>query len=98
MVSAFYIFKIKKDTESILKANYNSIEYSQKMLLSMDKIDSNSENALATFQTNLNKQLNNVTEIGEAEATNNVKNRFENLRINKSFNFLNKLDFLLRNC
>lgn len=84
IVSAFYIFKIKKDTESILKANYNSIEYSQKMLLSMDKIDSNSENASATFQTNLNKQLNNVTEIGEAQATNNVKNRFENLRINKS--------------
>ena len=36
IVSAFYIFKIKKDTESILKANYNTIEYSQKMLLSMD--------------------------------------------------------------
>ena len=36
IVSAFYIFKTKKDTQSILKANYNTIEYSQKMLLLMD--------------------------------------------------------------
>ena len=30
LVSAFYIFLIKKDTENILKANYNTLEYSQK--------------------------------------------------------------------
>ena len=30
LVSAFYIFSIKKDTESILKANYNTLEYSRK--------------------------------------------------------------------
>ena len=84
MVSAFYIFKIKKDTESILKANYNSIEYSQKMLLSLDNITLNSENALATFQTNLNKQNNNITETGEAAVTKNVMTGFDNLKLNKN--------------
>ena len=84
IVSAFYIFKIKKDTESILKANYNTIEYSQKMLVSLDKMALNSEDALNSFQINLNKQLNNVTEVGEAQATKNVKERFENLKLNRS--------------
>ncbi|EKT4550803.1 hypothetical protein JE952_002460, partial [Flavobacterium psychrophilum] len=32
-VSGFYMFSIKKDTENILKANYNTLEYSRNMLL-----------------------------------------------------------------
>jgi PAS domain S-box-containing protein len=83
-VSAFYIFSIKKDTENILKANYNTLEYSRNMLLSLDEINSNIENAIRTFENNLNKQVNNVTEVGEHDATLNLKKTFNLLKTNRT--------------
>ncbi len=80
VVSALYILRIKKDTENILQANYKSIEYSQKMLLSMD----NKDDKLKLFKINLDKQLKNITEVGEDEMTNNVKIGFGNLKLNQS--------------
>nr|WP_315202061.1 ATP-binding protein [uncultured Flavobacterium sp.] len=84
LVSAFYIFSIKKDTENILKANYNTLEYSRNMLLSLDEINSNAENAIMTFENNLNKQVDNVTEVGEHNATLNLKKTFNLLKTNRT--------------
>jgi PAS domain S-box-containing protein len=84
LVSAFYIFLIKKDTENILKANYNTLEYSRNMLLSLDQTNDNQEKAIATFETNLNKQNNNVTEVGEGSATRNLKKSFDLLKTNRA--------------
>jgi PAS domain S-box-containing protein len=84
LVSAFYIFLIKKDTENILKANYNTLEYSRNMLLSLDEIGSNEKQAIVIFETNLKNQMANVTEIGEGKATHNLQNSFNNLRENKN--------------
>ncbi|TRX35004.1 cell wall metabolism sensor histidine kinase WalK [Flavobacterium sp. ZT3R18] len=84
LVSAFYIFSIKKDTENILKANYNTLEYSRNMLLSLDEINSNTEKAITTFETNLDKQTNNVTEVGEDDATRNLKKNFDVLKKNST--------------
>lgn len=82
LVGAFYIFSIKKDTENILKANYNTLEYSRNMLLSLDSINSNTEKAITTFETNLNQQASNVTEVGEDYATRNLKKSFDVLKKN----------------
>ena len=84
LVSAFYIFLIKKDTENILKANYNTLEYSRNMLLSLDEIGSNEKQAIVVFETNLKNQMANVTETGEDKATHNLQNSFNNLRKNKN--------------
>lgn len=84
LVSAFYIFLIKKDTENILKANYNTLEYSRNMLLSLDEIASNEKQAIVVFETNLKKQMANVTETGEGKATQNLQNSFDNLRKNRN--------------
>ncbi|PJJ08339.1 PAS/PAC sensor signal transduction histidine kinase [Flavobacterium sp. 1] len=84
LVSAFYIFSIKKDTENILKANYNTLEYSRNMLLSLDEMNNNAENAILTFENNLNKQVNNVTEVGEHDATLNLKKSFNLLKTNRT--------------
>ncbi|MDR6844598.1 ATP-binding protein [Flavobacterium granuli] len=84
LVSAFYIFSIKKDTENILKANYNTLEYSRNMLLSLDEINSDAENAIITFENNLNKQSKNVTEVGEHDATLNLKKSFNLLKVNRT--------------
>jgi PAS domain S-box-containing protein len=84
LVGAFYIFSIKKDTENILKANYNTLEYSRNMLLSLDKINSNETKAILVFETNLKKQLKNITEAGEGKATDNLKDNFDFLKKNRT--------------
>lgn len=82
LVGAFYIFSIKKDTENILKANYNTLEYSRNMLLSLDEINSDKEKAIKVFESNLTKQISNITEIGEDIVTHNVQSTFDILKKN----------------
>jgi PAS domain S-box-containing protein len=83
LVSSFYVFSIKKDTENILKANYNTLEYSRNMLLSLDEINVDEEKALAAFEINLTKQIGNVTETGEDMATNKLQNSYGLLKKNR---------------
>ncbi|CAH0336638.1 Alginate biosynthesis sensor protein KinB [Flavobacterium sp. CECT 9288] len=80
LVAAFYIFSIKKDTENILKANYNTLEYSRNMLLSLDEINGNEEKAVIIFETNITKQIANITEAGEDKATYNLQKNFDLLK------------------
>nr|WP_315157030.1 ATP-binding protein [uncultured Flavobacterium sp.] len=84
LVSAFYIFSIKKDTENILKANYNTLEYSRNMLLSLDNINADAEKAITTFESNLNKQNRNVTEVGEGSVTRSLLKNFGLLKRNSN--------------
>ena len=79
LVSAYSVFLIKADTENILKANYNTLEYSRNMILSLDKITTS--NKMETFKQYLEKQTLNVTEPGEKQATANLE---------KNFNYLEK--------
>ena len=82
LVSAFYIFSIKKDTENILKANYNTLEYSRNMLLSLDEISTDADHAIITFKKNLQNQTQNITESGEKKVTDNLKENFTLLEKN----------------
>jgi len=83
LVSAFYVFAIKKDTANILKANYNTLEYSRNMLTSLDEIESNEAQGIAFFQSNLQKQIANITEVGEDQVTNNLQQNFHQLLKNR---------------
>lgn len=76
LVGSYSVFSIKKDTESILKANYNTLEYSRNMLLALDEINSNEEKAVAAFETNLAKQETNITEAGEDKLTGELRKTF----------------------
>ncbi|MDI1255632.1 MAG: ATP-binding protein [Flavobacterium sp.] len=80
LISSYYIFSIKKDTESILKANYNTLEYSRNMLLALDKIAENDDNSVVAFESNLLKQVANITEVGEEKVTNDLKAGFSALK------------------
>ncbi|WP_409416046.1 ATP-binding protein [Flavobacterium sp. PS2] len=82
LVSAFYIFLIKGDTENILKANYNTLEYSRNMLTSLDEISGNEDKAIVFFKNNLDKQIINVTEAGEDKVTTNLQMSFNKLEKN----------------
>jgi len=84
LVGTFYVFSIKKDTKNILKANYNTLEYSRNMLLSLDEINSNEEKAISVFETNLRNQLKNITEVGEDKTTYNLRENFNFLKKNRT--------------
>ncbi|SEW47832.1 PAS/PAC sensor signal transduction histidine kinase [Chryseobacterium wanjuense] len=78
VMGSVYINKLKSDTEKILIANYNSIEFSKNMLLALDKIKSDSLIAIKDFQKNSALQEKNLTEFGEKEATQNLNLHFKN--------------------
>lgn len=76
VIGSVYINKLKSDTEKILTANYNSIEFSKNMLLALDKISSDSAIAIKDFRKNSVLQEKNLTEFGEKEATQNLNLHF----------------------
>jgi len=76
VIGSVYINKLKSDTEKILTANYNSIEFSKNMLLALDKIASDSAVAIKDFRKNSILQEKNLTEFGEKEATQNLNLHF----------------------
>ena len=85
LVSAFYVFSIKKDTANILKANYNTLEYSRNMLLSLDEISfDKNKKAILIFEINLQKQTANITEVNENIATKNLASHFNILKQNSN--------------
>lgn len=84
LVSAFYIFSIKKDTQNILKANYITLEYSRNMLSSLDEMTKDEPKAILLFETNLKNQLANITETGEDKVTYNLQKNFQLLVKNTS--------------
>ncbi|NIJ55183.1 ATP-binding protein [Dyadobacter arcticus] len=79
LIAAKHVYILKEDTENILADNYKTLDYAQRMLLAVDEINTNSK-AWEIFGQNLAKQKNNVTEVGEAEATQKVQDHFELLK------------------
>jgi PAS domain S-box-containing protein len=77
IVGAKYLNELKADTDNILVANYNSLEYSRNMLTA---IEEGTENGMIKFEMNLKKQEKNITEIGEQETTAELRNKFEYYR------------------
>lgn len=77
VIGSVYINKLKSDTEKILTANYNSLEFSKNMLLALDNISTDSTVAVADFQKNNKLQEKNLTEFGEKEATQNLNLHFD---------------------
>lgn len=77
VIGSVYINKLKSDTEKILTANYNSLEFSKNMLLALDKISTDSAVAVTDFQKNNKLQEKNLTEFGEREATQNLNLHFQ---------------------
>lgn len=76
VMGSVYINKLKSDTEKILNANYNSIEFSKNMLLALDRIETDREAAVQAFRKNNELQEKNLTESGEKEATQSLNLHF----------------------
>ncbi|MBM7420317.1 MULTISPECIES: sensor histidine kinase [Chryseobacterium] len=81
-LGGWFIYQLKKDTQNILTDNYNTLQYSRNMLLSLEEIGKEPF-AIAEFQKNLDLQRQNITEAGEKEATKNILAHFSDLKNDK---------------
>lgn len=87
VVAIFYINAMSNDTNNILEDNYNSLDYSKKMMIALDALP-NDSNAIKLFETNLLKQKNNITEKGEEIATERLAQNFIKIKKNNADNRL----------
>jgi signal transduction histidine kinase len=79
-VGLYSINRLKGESKTILKANYESLLYAKNMSQALDMFEIKDPNAVAKFEENLKLQENNITEIGEQEATAEVRNMFEKIK------------------
>ncbi|MFN8355826.1 MAG: ATP-binding protein [Spirosomataceae bacterium] len=70
----FFLNTLMKDARNILQDNYESIDYVEKMR------EAAHNNDWKTVESNLVSQEHNVTEVGEQEATQHVRNAFQQLK------------------
>jgi signal transduction histidine kinase len=80
-VSFFYFNKLSEESKAIVKANYETLNYSREMLNELDSF-TRSPSALESFEKNLRSQENNITEPGEKEITALLRQHFDSLKIN----------------
>jgi signal transduction histidine kinase len=77
-LSGFFINKLTGETKNILVANYNTLDYSRKMMIALNNGIADTEEK-KVFETNLTKQQDNITEIGEKELTDRLTSDFKKL-------------------
>lgn len=81
ILSIFYFNKLNNDSKSVLKNNLESLVYTNNMLKALEDMPFKKE-AIIEFERNLKKQENNITETGEGEATQDIRNNFSLLMKN----------------
>ena len=78
-LGAWYLKKLSNEAQKILKDNYISLEYVRDMRNVMDENSWKNEDLLF-FENSLQKQEQNLTEVGEAEATHQLRSHFQVFR------------------
>src|ERR1700734_3108352 len=79
-VGVLAINRLADESKNILSANYESIKNCENMQQAIDSYEIKDSGALDKFEKNLKAQENNITEIGEQDATESVREQFEKLR------------------
>ena len=72
---SFYINHLADLSSTILKDNYESLEYGKNMIQALDEKDNIL--SIKKFETNLIKEEHNITEVGENEAAAELRQIFE---------------------
>ena len=79
IVAIVFINLLSSKTENLLTANYNTIQYCTEMSEAIDDAAADSL-AFSKFEINLEAQEHNITEVGEYEATQSLRNYFEQVK------------------
>ena len=75
------INRLSRDANSVLKNNHESLVYCNNMFKALEDIQIKKD-AIQIFEENLKKQESNITEMGEKEATQELRKNFNELKIN----------------
>jgi len=75
------INKLSNDSNLVLKNNHESLLYCNNMLKALEDVKTRKD-AIQLFEDNLKKQESNITEIGEREATQELRKNFNELLTN----------------
>ena len=78
-VSFYYLNRLSEESKAIVKANYETLNYSREMLNELDSLQKN-KNDLDRFEKSLQLQENNITESGEKEITASLRKNFNELK------------------
>lgn len=78
-ISSIFIYKLSGDTKNILVSNYNTLDHSRQMMITLDR-GIGQPGAVDTFLKYLTKQQQNVTEVGEQELTDKLTDDFSALQ------------------
>jgi len=78
-VSFYYLNRLSEESKAIVKANYETLNYSREMLNELDSLQKN-KNDLERFEKSLQLQENNITESGEKEITASLRKNFNELK------------------
>lgn len=81
VISLWYINRLSNDAENVLTNNHESLVYVNNMFKALEMIPIRKD-ALQLFDDNLKKQEANITEIGETDATQELRKNFNELRVN----------------
>jgi PAS domain S-box-containing protein len=73
------INRLSRDADLVLKNNQESLLYCNNMLINLEDIN-NKKDAFQVFEDNLVLQENNITEVGEKEATLELRKNFNELK------------------
>ncbi|MFT3934755.1 MAG: ATP-binding protein [Chitinophagaceae bacterium] len=81
VLGIFNINRLGRDSDMVLKNNHESLLYCNNMLKALETVKI-AKDAVPVFEDNLAKQENNITEVGEKEATTELRKDFEELKAN----------------
>ncbi len=79
-VGIFYLVKLRQETNNILRANYESLQYAHRMQIALDSLQMGNPDYADSIESDLLKQEFNITEAGEKEATELLRNSFFKLQ------------------
>lgn len=79
-MGVYYLKSLSSDSENILRNNYESLEYSKRIIQNCDSLSVDSVKSLAAIEQSLLRQESNVTEQGEQELTRALRMHVEMIK------------------
>jgi signal transduction histidine kinase len=76
----YYMQRLSQDSKNILTDNYETLQYAKEIIAQLDRLKTDSVDAMVSIEKNLVLQENNITEAGEGELTTNLRSTFEKLK------------------
>ncbi|CAH0995932.1 Sensor protein kinase WalK [Emticicia aquatica] len=86
-LGVWYLHQLSADAKNILQDNYETLEYSKKMLESLEK----NTNENKRFEQNLIAQEQNISEIGEKDVTQQLRAKFNLFKKDSSISHIGSM-------